>query len=181
MAFDKTKVMLASVPDAVNCPWVSVQPCGVAVGGCSTVMPCWRLVDFVFQDEEQSGGRHNIYITVLDESGAPKSGIQAHQAWPDGDTSQATLGGVTDFGVYGGPFYPDRGEVGPYQVYIEARNKSDVVAGMGLPANRHVSYLLTFRWTTAAPAPAPAPAGDYVERSEFPEIVRTSLLELLNV
>lgn len=137
-----------------RCPWVTLTPCNV--------FPRWELKTLVYQDENQSGGNHNIYITVLDERGAPVSGVICWQKWPDAqpqETQQATLGGVTNFGIWGGPFYPDRGEAGAYWSFVESTAKSDVVNGMGLPANRHVNYILTFQRVVAdAPIP-PTPNG----------------------
>lgn len=128
-----------------RCNWVVVAPC--------SAIPRWELAGFAYQNEEESGGRHNVYITCISETGAPVSGIPVHQAWPDGDISQWTLGGVTDFGLYGGPFYPDQGQAGAYSVYVDSKEHSDVVSGMGLPANRHVCYLLTFRRVVQAAVP----------------------------
>lgn len=112
--------------------------------------PHWELTGYAYQDETESGGKHNIYVTVLDEHGAPMSGVPVWQEWPDDRVSQLTIGGVTDFGVWGGPFYPEEGQVGAYSVYVEDKDLSDVVAGMGLPVNRHVCYYLTFQWRADA-------------------------------
>lgn len=127
----------------------------------STATPRWQLVDFKYENENESGGRHNLYFTVVDENGAPLSGVKVWQEWPDGRASETTRNGIADFGLYGGPFYPDQGQVGAYSGYVADRSQSDVVTGMGLPANRHVNYLLTFQRVVSAPAPPtpPAPPG----------------------
>lgn len=140
--------------------------------------PRWRLVQFAYQDERESGGRHNCYVTTLDANGAPQSGVRVWQKWPDAaqnETAKITQGGACDFGIYGGPFYPDRGERGAYWFYVADPGQSDIVRGVGLPVNRHVCYYLTFRWMPAGapipPSPTPPP-GDVVTRAEFDALKR---------
>ncbi len=158
----KPATLLASVTTCGDATWVSVQP--------TSAVPRWELIECLYQDENESQGNHNIYITTLSENGAPKSGVWAHQAWPDGDVKQSTFVGTTNFGMYGGPFYPP--QVGAYSAYIESRSISDVVNGMGLPANRHVNYLLTWQYVpgnvpvTPTPFPiiTPVPGGVTADR-----------------
>jgi hypothetical protein len=131
-----------------RCPWILLTP--------SAALPRWELKEIVYQDETQSGGNHNIYVTVLDENGAPQSGVIVWQKWPGAEpheAQQGTLSGSTDFGIYGGAFYPDRGERGAYRCYVEDAAVSDEVYGIGLPANRHVNYLLTFQRVTGEMPP----------------------------
>lgn len=140
--------------------------------------PKWRLTGFAYQDEKQSGGNHNIYVTVVDENGAPESGITVWQKWPDAapnEAQQATLGGTTNFGIYGGAFFPDRGEHGAYWCYVEDESVSDVVRGIGLPVNRHVNYILTFQRIGVVVPPPVTPPSDtshYVTEMELPELVK---------
>jgi hypothetical protein len=56
-----------------------------------------------------------------------------------------TILGQTNFGIYGGPVYLDQGQTGPYCGYVENPAWSDKVCGMGLPYNRHVNFILTFK------------------------------------
>src|SRR4030095_15989965 len=56
---------------------------------------------------------------------------------------------------------------GPYFAYVEGQDKSDVVAGMGLPEHHHVNFLLTFAPRTAVtpPPPPPPPPPQHVEEA----------------
>ena len=133
----------------------------------TTARPGWTLIGYAYQDETQSGGNHNVYIVVLDQNGAPLSGIVVWLKWPgalSNESQQATITGATNFGLYGGPFYPDQGQNGAYSVYVEDKAKSSVVLGMGLPVNRHVNYFLTFQRVLVTPPPPP---GDYVTQAQF--------------
>jgi hypothetical protein len=131
------------------CPWVTVERC--------QAVPHWQLVSLNYRDENASGGNHNIYYTVLDENGIVVSGINCWQGWPDGETFEVAQAGQANIGIWGGPFYPDRGEVGPYFAWIGNRAQSDIVRGMGLPVNRHVCYDLTFKRVTSIPDPIDPP------------------------
>jgi hypothetical protein len=99
--------------------------------------------------------------------------------WPQGDPGEPNsdrrqiLGGNTNFPIYANGFFPDRGVQGPYDIYVEARDKSDIVRGMGLPANRHVNYLLSFRRVVndSQPPPDEPPPGEYVKVSELRGLV----------
>lgn len=174
----------ASVESVYGCPvWVTVTR--------SSALPRWTLIDCAYQDESQSGGNHNMYFTAITPFGAPAT-VYAHQAWPDGDVEQLTLGGQTNFGLYGGSFDPGKGQVGAYSGYIESRATSDVVSGMGLPLDRHVNYILTWQQvtgpastatpTTGAPTvgpgtPSPIP-GDFITRAEFNALIDALINDL---
>lgn len=130
-----------------RCPWVTVER--------TSQVPAWRLTGFRYQDENQSGGNHHIFYTVLDERGTPVSGVTAWLKWLDAAPDEAKtpiLGGTGNIPLFGGPFYPDRGQVGAYRCYIESPDESDVVWGMGLPVNRHVNYLVTFQLVVELPS-----------------------------
>ncbi len=128
--------------------WVSVDT--------SAPAPKWALADFVYKDERESNGNPLIYVTVLNEDGAPASGAMVWQGWPDGRAPAPTISGACNFFMSGdSSFAPDRGEHGPYFVFVGSESKSDIVRGLGLPLKRHVNYYLTFRRTSAAPPPPP--------------------------
>jgi hypothetical protein len=161
--------------------WVSIDKC--------TVLPRWELVGYTYQDENESGGNHVIDITVKDKDGAPVSGVWAWMVWPQGDPGEPNsdrrqiLGGNTNFPIYPNGFFPDPNmpaPQGPYDVYVEARDKSDIVRGMGLPANRHVNYLLTFRRVVddSQPPPDEPPPGEYVKLSELRGLVLAILRDV---
>jgi hypothetical protein len=173
-----------------GCPyWVSINQV--------TTLPHWQLTSCVYQDETQSGGNHNMYFVIVDEHYAPAT-VMAYQSWPDpveSPVGQLAIGGQTNFGLYGGPFYPDQGQTGPYCGYVESEKTSDKVCGMGLPANRHVNYILTFQkkvsdtsTPTTIPPTIPGPTltpgptaipGDYVTHSEFRQLLIDTLRDIL--
>lgn len=121
----------------------------------------WALNAVRYQSEEESGGNVNIVVTVLGADNSPLSGIRVIQAFPVGSNQPDTVSAVTDakgqvvFPMSGSSnfeplssgtsFDPKQTRNGPYFVYIESADKSDIVGGMGLPLRRHVNYLLTFR------------------------------------
>jgi hypothetical protein len=132
--------------------WVQV------VDPTSSTTPYWDLVGYAYQDETQSGGNHNVYVTVIDEHGAPLSGVSVWLKWPDAqgnESQQFTLTGATNYGLYGGPFYPDQGQCGPYTVYVVSPSISTQARCLGLPANRHVNYLLTYQRVLGTPTVTP--------------------------
>ena len=175
-ALQSIRLKLTSVVIDPRSYWVTVVPTQATSG--------YRLTGYVYEDETQSGGNHNLYVTVVDKNGAPLSGVMVHQAWPDGDVAQPALGGVTNFGLYGGPFYPDQNQTGAYYCYIEGKNHSDIVTGMGLPVNRHVNYILTFQQfdsSTPAPVPTPAPTGDYPTNAQWASAFNQASTALANI
>ena len=173
---DWLQSLFATVPQ--NATWLRVDR---AQG-----VPRWELVDLIYQNEQQSGGNHNIYITVLDENNAPLSGVKVWQAWPDGKAPGYTRAGVYDFPMSGdGYFFPDRGESGPYSCHVEG--SSDVVRGMGLPAKRHVNYIATYKRVVQVapplipPEPPTEPPSDWdaharvIAREEIAKMLQASL------
>ncbi len=127
---------------------VSVQPASVAQG-----QKYWRLISAQYQDESQSGGNINIVCSVENEYGLPSVAQNVVQSWSDGQVALPTDGfGIIRFPMSGdSSFAPERGEHGPYSVYV-AGLPSDRVAGMGLPLKRRVQYLLSWRLAIAGPS-----------------------------
>jgi hypothetical protein len=108
----------------------------------------WRAVSVVFQDVNESGNDHSIYVTVTDENGNRI----------DGQTLQV-------FSDTGGGIFPDQPIEKPagdpcncnfaypmygdgYNVRILGSLPSDIVAGMIMPLKRHVNYRIIFQRTT---------------------------------
>ncbi len=151
--------------------WVTVDKC--------TTLPRWELIGYVYQDETESGGNHIVDVTVKDKDSAPVTGVWVWMVWPQGDlgepnsTHQQTIGGNPGIPIWANGFFPDRGVQGPYDVYVEARDKSDIVRGMGLPANRHVNYRLVFQRVVddSQPPIEPPPDDSYVKLSELRGLV----------
>ena len=47
--------------------------------------PYWRIVEVGWQNEKESGGKHHIYVEVLDESGNRLVGQPVTVYWGDGN------------------------------------------------------------------------------------------------
>ncbi len=120
---------------------VQLMPASVTSG-----QTYWRLVKAVFEDVNTThfcGGDHQIYIETIDENGARVTGQPVKMRWADGMEHAVTngnekVGCATHFSMYG--------MLGSYACQVEG--VSDVVAGMGLPGKRHVSYRLVFQRVT---------------------------------
>ncbi len=114
---------------------------------CSVQLPRYEITDIAFQDETQSGGNINVYVSVLDELGRPAFGTRVRWNTVDGQNEaiQTTINGSTDFPMSGdSSFDPARGESGPYFLEI-AGVASDRVTGFGLRLRRHESYQVRFQ------------------------------------
>jgi hypothetical protein len=113
--------------------------------------PYWKLVKASFEDEKEAGGRHHIYVRLLDKAGHDVAGTVT-VSWPDG--AQPMSGPAYDptnpdpHARYGINF-PMYGLIGNYRVAVTGVDgqvvASDTVTGMGLPGKRHVNFLLTFQ------------------------------------
>ncbi len=111
----------------------------------ASVAPCakyWRVVVVQFQDINESGNDHTIYVKVLDENGNRAEGERLHvTSWgglseypdekPAGDLCNCNF----DYPMYGDA----------YSVHIDGVLPSDTMADMILPMRRHVNYRVTFQ------------------------------------
>lgn len=139
----------------------------------------WKLVDVAWCDENQSGGKINIFYKALDANGQAIANQKCIAAYPFNPSNFIPIFTKAapdwgDFPMSGGnwcPFWPE-GPNGPYNAWVDsfcpangsscppqAAYPSDRVRGMGLPCNRHECYFLTWQFTQA---PNPTPV---IERS----------------
>lgn len=110
----------------------------------------WRLIEVRWEDEAQAGGKHHIYVDVLDENGQRIVGQPVTVFWGDG-THTAALEDkpAPDLGFN----YMMYASGYAYNVKVEGL-PSDILrgAGMGDVANRfkgiHVAYYLIFQRAT---------------------------------
>lgn len=164
-------VPIGAVPNANLDPrlaamHVTVQPVNVSAG-----QAYWKIVDARFQDESEAGGNHNVYYTTLDENGAPAPGIPIQMDWQGRDPNDVPAQVYTDgngsanSAMYHGAtgWRPDDG-AGPYTAWIgdpdlRGTNATGVpgerLVGAGLPMNRHVNFIATWRKVHAG-SPPPA-------------------------
>lgn len=153
----------APTPDDPSVIWdprlpglnVSLQPAAVSTGTLY-----WKLIRADYHDPFQHGGEfggdHNMYFVATNASGTRVPNETVWQAWPDGSVSALTnSNGIADIPMWAN-YFPENGP-GPYSGYMGSL-PSDVVRGMGLPANNHVSFILYFQKTVkggSAPSQTP--------------------------
>ena len=126
--------------DALN---VSLEPVQIESG-----FTYWKLVRAVYQGPDESKDNHQIFYTIVNERNEPIEYQKVWQGWADGETEAITNErGETNIPLWAA-FAPDRNERGPYAAWVDG-SPGDRVIGLGLPSKRHVSFLLTWRRTTA--------------------------------
>ena len=98
------------------------------------------------------GHTMNIYYQVLGADGKPRVDVSCMHFWPDGQLVQKTnANGETNFTMgIAGAIHVDQetgvGRDGPYEAFVESRDKSEVVRGMGIPVGlRDVEFQLMFK------------------------------------
>lgn len=131
-----------------------------------TINAKWKITSVVYQDKDQSGGNHNIYYTLLDETGKVVPNIPVFMDWngrnphEDDPTKVTTdVHGSANIGMYANLDIHSKN--GPYFAFVEATVikgvvtavQSDVVHGMGLPEHQHVNFLLTYQIGGIVPPP----------------------------
>jgi CRP-like cAMP-binding protein len=129
----------------LNALGVSIEDAQVAPG-----QQYWRVVEARFADEQESAGKHHIYVDVMDENGNRIVGQPVTVMWGDGNfTGPVEDKAAPDFGFN----YMMYASGYAYNVKVEGL-PSDVLrgAGMGDIANRfrgiHTSYYVVFQRAT---------------------------------
>ncbi len=117
----------------------------------------WKLIRADYHDPFQHGGDfggdHNMYYVITNENAARVPNQKVWQSWPDDATYAFTnADGIADIAMWAN-YFPENGP-GPYNGYVDGL-PSDVVRGMGLPANNHVSFILYFQKTVKGQNGAP--------------------------
>jgi predicted alpha-1,2-mannosidase len=124
----------------------------------SDAAEAWRLISAKYQDETESGNTHHIYFKALNANDTPKAGLKFVVDWVGRETGDqpaiVTSGanGETNCPLWA-ILHPELQD-GPYFAFVQGQ-PSDMVSGMGLPLNRHVNFLLTFKWGRGAAPPPP--------------------------
>lgn len=104
------------------------------------------------------------------------------QFWPDGDiplVSKLNQAGQaqSDFQM-SATWDPARAPQGPYGVYVEGKNLSDVVSGLGERLNGHEQFWLVFEWAEGAIQPPPPPSRVLTE-DDVRRIVRDEIRKMV--
>jgi hypothetical protein len=121
----------------------------------------WMATAAQYQDDQEAQGQHHVWFTVLDEQNKPLPNVRVFVDWVGRDKDDPPTQRLTDAnGKANVDIYANLDPAkknGPYFAYVEGQDKSDVVAGMGLPLKHHVNFLLTFAPRPATPPPPPPP------------------------
>ena len=119
---------------------VKVIPANVAKG-----QKFWYAISVKFENIDESGNDHTIYVKVLDESGKRVDGKKARLTSMGGLNEypgEKPAGDLCDCN-FNYPMYGDG-----YGFEIEDQYPSDKVIGMIMPMRRHVNYRVTFQLMT---------------------------------
>lgn len=143
---------------------------GVQLGIYAIPGSRYEVYNVSLRDEYNSGGRREAYCQVLDRNGV-KVGAVVRLGFPwngSGAFANNLAPGNPDntHPVINGYIPPN---IGPLAVYVGGNNapESDIVYGLGLPLNRHVSFDIVFRERGAVvvpPDPTEPPANADVLR-----------------
>jgi glucose/arabinose dehydrogenase len=160
----------------------------------------WRLVkgQWFDKDEPPFAGKRNIFIEVLDETGARQTGISLHVTSLDGLALLAAIVSEAKPGEFYATDYPMSNIAPAYRVIPFDGTPADAVSGMGLGSITQpdawvdTSYLFTWQWVVAATVtptstptptetPAPTPTGTATPTptaapSAWPDLVFTPVV-----
>ncbi len=100
----------------------------VAEAQVASGQPYWRLIEAKWENEQEAGGKHHIYVEVLDENGQRIVGQPLTVFWSDGGDTLVTEDKPAPEYAFNYPMYKAGNS---YNVRIEGL-PSDVVEGMGL-------------------------------------------------
>ncbi len=120
---------------------------GVLPASVSSGQAYWRAVEVIWHDESEAGGRHSIFVDVLDESGGKVVGQPVTIRWGGG--SQQLFTEAKPFPEYSLNF-PMYSAGNAYSVQVDGL-PSDTVYGLGLGDLNlrdwtiHVEYLIKFQ------------------------------------
>ena len=131
-----------SSPELINVPdWVSVVPATVPPG-----QPYWRLTRLRYEDEQESGGRHHIYI---EEPHDPSRRARVRTGTFEFDflLEKPASEPAGNYAMVGIP--------NVYSLWMPDA-LSDRVDGLQMRGNRHVCYYATYEWAMNEAAPAPS-------------------------
>lgn len=130
-AAPEPEVQAASVPALPPRAWdgrLSQLGMNVADASVAPGQPYWRLIEAKWENEEEAGGRHHIFIEALDEGGNRVVGAPVTIFWSGGSDSGATEDKNPPDYAYNYPMYMTGNS---YSAKVEGL-PSDVMQGMGM-------------------------------------------------
>lgn len=144
LAWDSQPIPLAEGSDEKPPVWdsrlddleIDITPAAVQEG-----QSYWKVTAAEFQNDQEGGGRHHIYIEVLDEAGKRIIGQPVEVVWSTGSATVHTEDKPAPEYAANFPMY---GNLGGYALRLPGL--SETVTGMGLPGGKqHVVYNITFQ------------------------------------
>ena len=138
-------------------PRLELLGVGLEEATVSPESPYWRLVEVKWENEKEAGGKHNIYVTTLDEKGERVIDIPVEVFWADGKDVRVTeekqrpdfedeySDYMFDFNMFSAGW--------SYNVKIADGSPTDILRGAGLGSIEqreftiHTNFLLTFQKT----------------------------------
>jgi hypothetical protein len=158
-------VNIPSIPNAQPAPkpiWdMRLTQRGASVQTPAATGPMWRVIMGRWMPEDESGGRHHIYVDVLDEHGKRVPGVPLLVNWPGGSARIMTEAKPNE--PYSGNF-PMTASRNEFSIRVDDGTPSELVTGIGMGAMTpggfnagiHTSTILHFqRVAQAAPQPSP--------------------------
>lgn len=130
-------------PELINVPdWVSVVPATVPPG-----QPYWRLTRLRYENEQESGGRHHIYV---EEPHDPSRHARVHTGTFEFDfpLEKPASEPAGNYAMVGIPNI--------YSLWM-VDGPSDRVEGLQMRGNRHVCYYATYERAINGATPPPPP------------------------
>lgn len=124
---------------------VNVEPVGVKPG-----QSYWRLIELRWQNEQEAGGGHSIFVDVLDEGGSRLVGQPVDIRWQSGNLTVFTEEKPANEYPANFPMY---NTLGSYSVSLPGL-PSDAAVGLGLGTadqpdfKVHTNFFLTFQRVT---------------------------------
>lgn len=155
-----------SDPRASNCQAYHVNAAGIVDGVQLTVLPVagtqYVCKSVTLIDEGAAQGQITAQILVYSADGLPLMSEKVYLAWPwDGSPNlpNKALPGNTNYPanhvIANGYTPPAQGPLAIYVGRADGSIDSDIVGGLGLPNNRHVSYNLMFQARGASTSEKP--------------------------
>lgn len=130
----------------------------------------WHIVKAQWWNEQESQGRHHIYIETNDPDGRPQANVPC-MAKGQGSQTPGLTNGKSGFDAANVPMWASEGKNG-YGVWINGIGPSETLKGVGMGADEpggfnagvHTSTGVIFQWTTmpatttpTQPTPEPKP------------------------
>jgi len=142
----------------------------ITIDGSWDNIPEWARV-YDTPDFPERGGDHNVFGRCLDAGGQVLGEKWFELTWPDGaDYRQPEQhSGWANIPIFGGAYYPDQGQSGPYSWNPFGGNK---LQGIGLPYNLHYSFFGV--WQEVVPGTGtPTPTQTSVGQTGTPTLTPT--------